>query len=262
MRIIKVFYCIGLLIVTELTWADDLNMLDHSHQSAQLKRVEKEHQNHTHGDDIYTNTLLENKWMQDRHGQGEFMSSLSSWVGTDENKLFVKANISKAENEKYQGDISTLYSRNIATFWDAQAGIRYRQDKNKILDQRAIDAVVGIQGLAPYFFQTDAHVYVGQHEYVALELRMTRDILLTQKLIVEPYVEATMVAHDQAKSASRTGLSEMEVGIQTRYEINRRIMPFLDLAYRYEQGLKQTSWQKNTESESGLYYGAGISLRF
>lgn len=229
--------------------------------TAQLKRMDLNH-SHEHGNEIYTDTLFENKWMQDRHGQGEFSSSLTSWIGTDENKLFIEANVSKADNEKYQGDLAALYSRNIATFWDAQAGVRYRQDKNKAFDQRAVDAVVGIQGLAPYFFETDAYLYVGQHQYVAMELKMTRDVLFTQKLIAQPYLSATIVAQDESKSANQTGLSDAEIGIQTRYEMNRRVMPFIDVAYRYEKGLKDTAWQHKTESESGMYYGAGILLRF
>lgn len=39
-------------------------------------------------------------------------------------------------------------------------------------------------------------------------------------------------------------------------------MPFVDVGYGYEKGLKQTAWQTGTDSEHGWYYGAGLTLKF
>ena len=57
-------------------------------------------------------------------------------------------------------------------------------------------------------------------------------------------------------------LSELKTGIKTRYEITKRIRPFIDVAYQYEKGQKATSMQEATESEKGWKYGAGIELVF
>lgn len=40
------------------------------------------------------------------------------------------------------------------------------------------------------------------------------------------------------------------------------MMPFVDVGYGYEKGLKQTAWQTGTDSEHGWYYGAGLTLKF
>ncbi len=47
---------------------------------------------------------------------------------------------------------------------------------------------------------------------------------------------------DESRYASKTGLSSLQAGFQTRYEINKN-MPFVDVGYGYEKGLKQTDWQ-------------------
>ncbi|MFT4021179.1 MAG: copper resistance protein B [Acinetobacter sp.] len=219
---------------------------------------------HLHGSEIYTATTLENKWLLDKHGQGELQTELESWIGTDENKLFIKGDFSKAESERQAYDVKALYSRNIATFWDAQAGLRYRYDGHKVRDQDAFDAVVGFHGLAPYFFETDAYAYVGQNQYVGLSLEAKRDILLTQKLIAEPFIKAQIVLHDNAEIAQKSGLSHAEVGVQTRYEINKQFMPFVEIGYAYDQGLKASSQptQYESEAEHGLRYGVGLLLKF
>ncbi|MFT1026400.1 copper resistance protein B, partial [Acinetobacter baumannii] len=54
----------------------------------------------------------------------------------------------------------------------------------------------------------------------------------------------------------------LQAGFQTRYEINKKVMPFVDFGYGYEKGLKQTAWQTGTDSEHGWYYGAGLTLKF
>ena len=43
-------------------------------------------------------------------------------------------------------DISALYSRNVAPFWDVQTGLRYSEDKTT--EQQSIDGVIGILGFA------------------------------------------------------------------------------------------------------------------
>ena len=235
--------------------ADDMEMTSSSDTSAMQMQ-------HEHGGQIYAANSLENKWMLDRHGEGSWQSELESWIGSDDNKLFIKADGKQAESEQLDASIMALYSRNISTFWDAQAGLRYRQNNTVATDKRAVDAVVGIHGLAPYFFETQAYLYVGEHQHVSMSLEAKRDVLWTQKLVSEPFVKATLLLNDDSKTPQKTGLSHAEVGVQTRYEINKKVMPFVDVGYGYEKGLKQTAWQTGTDSEHGWYYGAGLTLKF
>ncbi|MCZ5028332.1 copper resistance protein B, partial [Escherichia coli] len=95
-------------------------------------------------------------------GESSFSSELESWVGTDENKLFIKAHVDKAESEDANYGGSLLYSRNVADYWDVQAGVNYERLQRENEKQDRWAGVVGLHGMAPYFFETDAYLYVGE----------------------------------------------------------------------------------------------------
>ncbi len=214
-----------------------------------------------HGGQIYETTKFSNEWTVDKEGNGTLGLSFESLVGTDENRLFIESNVSKPESSEYMYDISALYSRNFADFWDVQAGVRYSEDKNNRNSNR-VDGVIGILGLAPYFFETKAYLYGGENNFLGASFEFDRDFLLTQNLITQPYIGADLVFSDDSNYASKSGLAEFKTGIKTRYEINKRIRPFVDVAYQYEKGQKATYMQDSTASEKGWLYGAGIELVF
>lgn len=214
-----------------------------------------------HGGQIYKVTKFANEWTVDKDGNGSLGSSFETLIGTDENRVFIEANMNRPDSNDPNYDVSALYSRNVAPFWDVQAGVRYSEDKNNFNSNR-IDGVIGILGLAPYFFETKAYLYAGENNFWGASFDFDRDLLLTQKLITQPYIEADIVFNDNSDFASKTGLSELKTGIKTRYEVTKRIRPFVDVAYQYEKGQKSTIFQEATNSEKGWLYGAGIELVF
>ena len=245
--------------------------VDHSqHQQRQNPVFETEdhnaHQGHDHrkehGAQVYQRVTIDNAWMLDEDGKGTLDSSLELRIGTDENKLFIKGNSSKAESDKIEYDLSALYSRNIADFWDVQAGVRYSDNPERSTDKERVDAALGLHGLAQYFFETDAYLYFGQDSRVAFSLETERDLLLTQKLILKPYLDLNVVFSDDSRYAQKTGLNSIKTGLETRYEITKKVMPYVSVAYAYSKGNKETAWQTATDSESGWLYGAGLRFRF
>jgi copper resistance protein B len=227
------------------------------------KRSDGSHDDHLkeHGGQIYQVTKLENAWIVDEDGKGKLGTKLETLIGTDENRLFIEANSEKSESNDPKYAVSALYSRNVAPFWDVQAGVRYSEDKNNSSSDR-VDGVIGILGLAPYFFETQAYLYGGENNFWGASFELERDFLLTQKLITQPYIEADLVLNDDSNYASKNGLSELKTGLKTRYEITKRIKPFVDVAYQYEKGQKLTSLQQASNSEKGWLYGAGIEFVF
>ena len=220
-----------------------------------------------HGAQVYSMTTLDNKWLFDEHGTGALKSKLETRIGTDENKIFIKAHINKSESVDAEYDVKALYSRNISDFWDAQSGLRYRYEKTALEQghndtEEQLDAVFGLHGMAQYFFETDAYLDLGQDDYVALSLETERDVLVTQKLILKPYLEMDVVVNDDSKYAQKAGLGHASFGLETRYEINKKVMPYLDIAYEYSKGQDETTWQSASSSEQGWVYGAGFRVKF
>ena len=266
----KTVLSIALVSISNLTFADNSTSQQESNITnggdniilTARKRSAPSNDDHLkeHGGQIYQVTRLENAWIVDEDGKGNLGTKFDTLIGTDENRLFIEANLDKAESNDPKYDVSALYSRNVAPFWDIQAGVRYSEDRNN--NSNRVDGVVGILGLAPYFFETQAYLYGGENNFWGASFDVDRDLLLTQKLITQPYIEADIVLNDNSDFASKTGLSELKTGIKTRYEITKRIRPFVDVAYQYEKGLKETRFQQATDSEKGWLYGAGIEFVF
>lgn len=228
-----------------------------------LKVGPTQHDHHReHGGQMYQATSLENAWTVDDHGRGSASSKLKTWIGTDENKIFIKAHVEKAESEQTQADAMALYSRNIADFWDVQVGARHQYQPEQQQDKSQWSAVVGVHGLAPYFFETEAYLYAGQDQRWQFSLETSRDMLFTQKLIAQPYFNADLVLNNQSRYAQKSGVSKLQTGVQIRYEINKKVMPFIDLAYAYHKGNKQTAWQMSSGHEQGGLYAVGLTLKF
>ncbi|NNH37892.1 copper resistance protein B [Acinetobacter terrae] len=215
-----------------------------------------------HGGQIYQQTTVESKWLRNNDGEGVLKSKLETRIGTDENKIFIKVHADRVESEQPEYDAKVLYSRNVADFWDVQAGLRYRNDQNREVDQDQVDAVIGVHGLAPYFFETNAYLFVGQDQQVSFTLETERDLLLTQKLILKPYLDLNVIFNDDSSYAKKSGLNTAQLGLETRYEINKKVMPFVDVAYGYNKGNEETAWQPQSSSENEWLYGAGIRFKF
>lgn len=254
----------------------DHSKIDHSqHQQHQNPAVSTEnntaHQGHNHrkehGAQIYAISTVDTKWLLNEDGEGALKSEIETRIGTDENKLFIKIHTDKAESHDAHFDAKVLYSRMISDFWDAQIGARYRSQKveldHHVKDsEEQLDAVIGLHGMAPYFFETDAYFYAGEDHYSGLSLETERDLLLTQKLIFKPYLDLDVVFSDDSKYAKKSGLSSLITGIETRYEISKKVMPYLDIAYEYSKGNDETAWQVESDAEKGWRYGAGVRFKF
>lgn len=240
-------------LILNKTKSQENQVINHFDHSAHLKE---------HGGQIYQQTTLQSKWLHRPDAQDAVKSELESRIGTDENKVFIKIHADKAESQRTEYDAKLLYSRNIADFWDVQTGIRYRNDQNRLIDQEQVDAVLGLHGLAPYFFETDAYFYLGQDQRLSFSLETERDLLLTQKLILKPYLEMNLIFSDHSDHAQQSGIDRAQFGIETRYEVSKMWMPFIDIAYAYEQSQSATAGQLDTASHRDWSYGAGLRLKF
>jgi copper resistance protein B len=176
------------------------------------------------------------------------------WIGSDFNKLWLKSEGERLEGDTHQAEFWALYSRNIATFWDAQIGLRH--DTHPYSTSYL---VAGFEGLAPYFFETEAHLFVSTDGDVTARLRQENDFLITQKLITQPYIELNFAAQDSEKQDIGAGLTTGEFGLQTRYEIVRKFAPYVDV--RYERKFGETAAIAKHEGEDRDDVIASVGLR-
>ena len=160
-----------------------------------------------------------------RHGytlEGE------AWYGGDINKIWLKTEAEGRFGRRIeQAEVQALYSRAIDPWWNVQAGVRYdfRPDPERAY------FVLGVEGLAPYWFEIDAAAFVSNKGDISARFEGEYDLRLTQKLIVQPRIEFDLAAQDVPEIGMGSGLSTAETGLRLRYEIVPEFAPYVGLAY-------------------------------
>lgn len=181
--------------------------------------------------------------MGDQHHYGQFLADRFEWVRTDEESYASYDVIAwygrdfdrlwfKSEGEFDGGRLQDarselLWGHAVAPFWDAQLGVRH--DGGAGAERTWLG--VGFQGLAPYWFEVEATAYVGEAGRTAVRVKAEYELLFTQKLILQPSIEAEAYGRDDAGSGAGAGLSSLTAGLRLRYEIRREFAPYVGLEW-------------------------------
>jgi copper resistance protein B len=161
---------------------------------------------------------------------GQLTWDLNGWIGGDIDRLWLRSE-GESEGELESAEAQLYYGRNFATFWDALIGIR--QDFSP--GSRTFLAA-SIVGLAPYFFETEASLFVSTKGEAAFRFKQSFDVLITQSLIAEPYFELNAFGREVPALNVGAGLTDVEAGLQLRYEIRRQFAPYIDLVWTRKLG--------------------------
>ena len=120
-----------------------------------------------------------------------------------------------------------LYGRQFSRWWDVVGGIR--QDFRPGPAQTW--AAIGVQGLAPYWFEVEATAYVGASGRTHARFEVEYELLLTNRLILQPLVEAEIFGKSDPERQIGAGLSTTDVGFRLRYEWRREFAPYVGLTW-------------------------------
>jgi copper resistance protein B len=154
------------------------------------------------------------------------------WLGTDENRLWLRSEGELSGGLVQDSQQELFYSRPISTYFNAMVGGRYDLDS---LPGRGWGAL-GIEGLAPLFFRVAATGYVSGDGHLAAKLEGSYDLLLTQRLILQPQIEMNFYTKDDPARLVGAGLSDIDAGLRLRYEITRKLAPYIGIAYEGKFG--------------------------
>jgi len=152
---------------------------------------------------------------------------LQAWYGRDYDRVVLKAEGDIDSGTLAEASTELLWSHAIATFWNSELGLRY--DSGEGPNRRWL--AFGVQGLAPYWFEIDATVYVGESGRTAFGFEAEYELLLTQRVILQPRLEATLYGKDDPEQALGSGLADMTAGIRLRYEIRRELAPYVGVEW-------------------------------
>ena len=181
-----------------------------------------------HGGGTYSMVMASLAEHQARKGGDGYRWDGEAWFGGDINRFVVR---SEGEGDRRSGvtaaEVQGLYSRAVGPYFNLQAGLRH---DFKPRPSRSF-ATVGIEGLAPYWFDVQAAVFLSNKGELLARAEATYDLRLTQRLILQPRVELNLAAQNTPEIESGSGLSNAELGLRLRYEITREFAPYVGVSY-------------------------------
>ncbi len=166
-------------------------------------------------------------------GHDAYLWDVSAWYGTATDKIVFKT---EGEGDLDGGaiddaEMQLLWGHAIGPFVDLQAGMRV-----EVEPESTAHLAVGVAGLAPYMIHFDAAAFVSDEGDLTARIEAEHDMKFTQRLILQPRVEAELSAQDIPERGIGSGLSKIEVGARLRYEIVREFAPYIGVEYEAATG--------------------------
>jgi copper resistance protein B len=199
---------------------------------------------------------LEGRW---NGTNSEFRWEGQGWVGTDYDKLWIKSEGTLQGNGTLDdGQHQFLYDRAITTYFDLQGGLRSDIDSRPTRNWAAF----GIQGLAPYFFDLELTGYVSNQGHLAAKLEASYDLLITQRLILQPQIELNLYSKADPVRLVGAGFSDIDTGLRLRYEFSRNFAPYLGVVYEGRFGQSASYARRLGESTGDFRFAFGVRVWF
>lgn len=163
---------------------------------------------------------------------------VQGWYGGDYNRLWLKTEGQQqtSADKAGEGEAQLLYSRLVAPFWDFQLGVRHDRVWGPGPDDGRTFGVIGFQGLAPYWFEIEPALFVSEDGDVSARLTASYDLLITQRLILQPRIDLDAALQDVEEFGVGQGLNDVELGLRLRYEIEREFAPYVGITWTRQLG--------------------------
>ncbi len=179
----------------------------------------------TKDDPLLLTVILDQVEMRDATGDDTFSWDVEGWLGKDLDKFWFKTKGERTGGNTDDAELQFLYTKAIDRYWDFQLGVRYDFEPSPSRSW----AVIGVKGLAPYFFDIDAALFIGESGRTAFRFEAEYELLLTQRLILTPDIEISLYGKNDPMTGIGSGLSDIEAGLRLRYEIRREFAPYIGI---------------------------------
>ena len=184
-----------------------------------------------------------------------------AWIGGDYNRIWIKPEGSKVFGGPWEDvDVQLLYGRLIAPFWDFQTGLRYSQPSSR--GPARASAVFGVQGIAPYWFDVEAALFISNEGEVSARVELEYDLLLIQRLILQPRLETNLGAQNVRELGMNAGVSDIEIGARLRYEIRREFAPYVGVLWSRRFGEATSATRREGGDPDTVNFVVGLRLWF
>ncbi len=213
-------------------------------------------------------TLVDVLEYRPQTGGGESASDyrwdVEGWYGGDYNRLWFKSEGQRdsAFKADYDVDFQLLYGRFIQKYYDFQIGPRVETQTFRGRNVTRGLGVIGIEGLVPYNYELEAAMFIDQNGAVSARLSLTKDLLLTQRLILQTRLETNAAIQKVEKFTTGSGFNNLEFGLRLRYEIRREFAPYIGISLDRSFGETATLVRQDGGTPSQIRFVAGVRMWF
>jgi copper resistance protein B len=155
-----------------------------------------------------------------------------AWIGDSYTRYMLRSEVEIINDSLEVAEIDLLYSRAISPFWDIRLGVR-REVREE--DDRNW-ASIGLVGLAPYWFEVDASLFLGENGNSLLDIEAEYDLLVTQRLVIQPRLDVHAYGKTDEVMRQGAGLSTVKAGFRMRYEFDRQLAPYFGVEHVVKYG--------------------------
>ena len=203
-----------------------------------------------HDRTINTFTLFEKAEFRTGEMADAAVFDAQGWIGGDFQRFWWKAEGEQLTKGAKPGEIEVqaLYSRLFSPFWDVQAGVRLDRSYSGPERETRGHLVIALAGLAPYWFEIEPALFISDKGKVSFSFAGSYELLLTQRLVLQPRVDLRLDAEkqDSAQSILGEGVNDLDVGLRLRYDIRRQFSPYIGV-----------EWHRAIGATAGLTRRAG-----
>lgn len=186
-----------------------------------------------HGGGTAWKVMLDQAEIRPTAGDDGYAWEGEAWYGGDINRLVLKSEGEGAiGGDLHAAEVQALYSRTISTYFQLQTGLRHDFEPGPSRTY----AVVGVEGLAPYWFELEGAAFLSEKGDISARLEGSYDLRITQRLILQPQAELNLAAQDVPELGLGAGFTSAELGLRLRYEIRQEFAPYLGVAYERRLG--------------------------
>jgi copper resistance protein B len=205
---------------------------------------------------VHTFVLLDQLEWQGNQSESGMNWDAIGWIGGDRNRLWFRTEGEFDEGRLDNAEAHLLYGRAFARWWDVVVGVR--QDVRPGPTQTW--GAFGVHGLAPYWFEVEATGYVSNNGQTAAHVKVTSELLVTNRLILQPLVEVNLYGKSTVERGIGAGLSSTDISLRLRYEFRREMAPYIGVTWKHTFGKTRDLAKASGHTVSRVQFVAGLRL--